>query len=576
MRRSRWIPISLIVSLTLIGAWLWWAKPKIVDMAGYAPADSLVYLEANRPVDVIDAVAETQAWRVLAGFIQRKPATPQSNWLRGFIGWTGIGPIKSVILARAQMAVVVTDLRAEEDGDSLNIKSEGALLIETHTSERRIKATFEETLKAFAEKTYGRPSSRRVVVDGVEYYEWIAPEGSRQIIGAIIGSLVIVGSSERVVQECLAVAQGSRPSLKDDSELRSIRLQVQRGNSLTFGYVPSGNSAKLLAVGLPLLLGRTPGDSEFQRLITSGASKVFGSLGWSSSSYLTGIEDRYLITLQPSMVTRLKPLFGISKINPQMERVVPADVYSVTCYKLANPAAAWIGLKTAVSSQVDSLSAVVFSSLLRSALLSYGIDDPESFLGAVNGQLLTIRSDESAERSMVIAGVGNRAALRQILAREMTVDSRASSPTREGFEDRSGEFAARLGDDFIVVGSAADVRRYTAMNGEASGLVGADDLRRMTFFTPSQTSASVITYTNDAERTRNFIATIAETEGFSINTPEDLEGALATLPYAATETTVGERGIERTTRSPLGQFSTLLTLMFPQQPSLEKRSNPSN
>ena len=98
-----------------------------------------------------------------------QPAAPQSHWLRGFIRWTGIGPIKSVILARAQVAVVVTDLRAVEEGDALKIKSEGALLIETHTSERRIRATFEETIKTLAEKTYGHPTSRRVSVDGVEY-----------------------------------------------------------------------------------------------------------------------------------------------------------------------------------------------------------------------------------------------------------------------------------------------------------------------------------------------------------------------------------------------------------------------
>ena len=148
-----------------------------------------------------------------------------------------------------------------------------------------------------------------------------------------------------------------------------MRLQLEKAPSLTFGYVPSANSARLLAVGLPLLLGRAPGDSEFQRLIASGASRVFGSLGWTSSTYLTGIEDRYLISLQPSIIARLKPTFVANNINSRIQWVLPNDPYSVTSYNFANPAAAWVSLRKAVSSQVDALSAIVFSSLLRSALL---------------------------------------------------------------------------------------------------------------------------------------------------------------------------------------------------------------
>lgn len=566
MRQSRWVLLFAVLLLTVVGAWLWWVRPKNVDMTTYAPADSLLYLESNRPIEVVDAITGTQAWKALATADQSQSAPPQSHWLRGFIRWTGIGPIKSVILARAQVALVVTDLRAVEEGDSLNIKSEGALLIETHTSERRIRATFEEAIKALAEKTYGRPTFRRVTIEGVEYDEFIAPEGSRQIVGAVLGSLAIIGTSEHIVQDCLAVSQGRRPSLNGDPELRSMRLKLEKGSSLTFGYVPPANSARLLAVGLPILLGRAPGDSEFQRVITSGASKVFGSLGWTSSTYLTGIEDQYLVSLQPSVVAHLKPTFVANSINSQIKSALPEQVYSVTSYRFANPAAAWISLKTAVSSQVDALSAIVFSSLLRSTLLSYGIDDPESFLGAVKGELLTIRLDQSEERSMLMAGVHNRAALHQFLSRGMSVKSRNASGGLEIFEDQTGDFAAALNDDFIVIGSPADVRRYYAPTDGAT-LISAETLKRITFFLSSPTSGNVVTYTNDSDRVRSFISAISSVKDGPSQAPRNMDEAIATLPYSSTETTLGERGIERTTRSPLGQFSTLVPLLFPQPPS---------
>jgi hypothetical protein len=564
MARSRRFSLIVALLFAIFAAWLWWVKPRNVDMATYAPADSLLYLEADRPSEVVETIAGTEAWKLVENIVGSSRGTFETHWLRPFIRWTGIGPIQSVILARAQVAVVVTDLRIEEEGETLNVKPEWALLIETHTSEWRIRPSFETALKTLAERTYEHPTLRSVTVDGFQYSEWIAPENSRRIVGAIAGSLAIIGTSERVLQNCLAAARGNGPRLKGDPELHAMRLQLQRERALTFGYVPSQNSARLLAIGLPVLLGRAPGDSESQRLITTGATKVFGSLGWASSPYLSGIEDRYVITLQPSIVARLKPTFGSTNINSQMQEVVPSDVYSVTCYKFASPAAAWQSLKTAVSSQVDALSTILFSSLLKSSLLSYGIDDAETFLGAVDGELITLRLDEDAERSILIARVHDRATLRQLVTKKMSLDPRNSGMNRtEMFENSQEELAVGLGDEFIVMGYAPDVRRYDETKGAGRAVASPDNLKRMTFFLSSRPAANVVTYTNDLDRVRSFISTIIAAKGGRPVGAEDIEQRIATLPYSVTETTLGERGIERITRSPLGQFSTLLPLLFP-------------
>jgi hypothetical protein len=537
-------------------------------MAMYAPADSLLYLEANNPLEVVETVTRTDAWKAFESTLGSATNASPKHWLQRFVGWTGIGPIESVILSRAQIAVVVTDLGTIEEGDTLRIKPEVAVLIETHTSERRIRPTFEGALKTLAEKTYGRPTLRRINLDGVEFTEWISPEGSRQIVGTIVGSLVIVGNGERPVQNCLAVFFGRRPGLKDDPELSRMRRQLGSENASTFGYVPSGNSARLLAVAIPLLLGRAPAGSEFQRLITKGAAKVFGSLGWTSRSYLTGIEDHYLITLQPAIVARLKPNFSpVNNISSQMQRVLPTDVSSLTTYRFANPAATWQSLKTAISSQVDALSAIVFSSILKSALLSYGIDDPETFLGAVNGELLTVRQGDNGERSILIAAVRDQATLHQFIKKRMPFERRSDPADHaEMFEDLQGEFAASFIDEFIVMGAPADVRRYTETRRANATVLTAEEFRRMTFFLPLSSSANILTYANDSDRVRNFISTIMAVRG-ATTAPARVEETFATLPFSATETSLRDNGIERITRSPLGQFSTLLPLVVPEQPS---------
>lgn len=574
MRRSRWILLFAVLVVAIIALWLWWVRPKKVDMAAYAPADSLLYLEANRPLEIVETLARTDAWKAFDKILGTVPKTSQSHWLQSFVSWTGIGPSQSVILARAQIAVVVTDLGSTEAGDMLRVKSEGAILIETHTSEGRIRAPFEQALKTLAEKTYGRPSPRRVTVEGVEFIEWIAPEGSRQIVGTVAGSLLIIGTNEHVVQDCLAVSQGRRRALKDDPELDRLRRELGADHALSFGYVPAGNSARLLAVGIPILLGRAPGDSDFQRLIANGATKLFGSLSWSSRAYLTGIEDRYQIVLQPSVVARLKSSFGFTSITAEMQGVLPDNVYSVTSYRFADPAAAWQGLKGAISSQVDALSTIFFSSILKSALLSYGIDDPERFLVAVDGHLLTLRLDEDAERSILIAGVKDRPVLRELLKKNLLVNLRMSGEQNiEMFEDTAGEFAASLTDDFVVMGAPTDVRRYAETTGSRAGVLNPEKLKRITFFGSVTTPANVVTYTNDESRVHRFFSTILAAKGAPSATSAQVAEAISGLPYSITETALGDHGLERTTRSPLGQFSTLIPLLIPEQPTVIKDGN---
>jgi hypothetical protein len=317
-----------------------------------------------------------------------------------------------------------------------------------------------------------------------------------------------------------------------------------------------------------LMMGRAPGDSEFQRLLTTGAAKVFGSVAWGSQPFRTGIEDRYLISLQPSIIGRLKPNFVSNKTNSQLQQVLPADVYSVTYYKFDNPLETWQSMKTAVSSQIDALSAIVFSSLLKSALLSYGIEEPEKFLGAVNGNLLTARLQPSGERSMLIAGVRDRASLREMVVKTMGPNMQSHRLAEaEILEDSQGELAASFMNDFLVMGSPADVRGY-AENAKVKGMmVNEETLGRMTFFVPFSSHANVVTYTNDRDRVRNFVSAIMAAKGAPPVAADRIEQVLAALPYSATETTLGEQGFQRTTRSPLGQFSTLLPLLMPEQPA---------
>jgi hypothetical protein len=574
MTPLRRVWLIALLALSLVAGWLWWVRPTKVDMAVYAPATSLLYLESNRPLAVAEAIIGTDAWKIIDRASGTHTNPHPQPWLESFIRWTGIGPVKSVILARAQIAVVVTDLGTVEDGETLKVKPEGAILIETHTSERRIRPAIEDALRQLAELTYGESVNRRTTIEGVEFVEWIAPDQTRQIVATTIGSLVIIGNSEQAVRSCLAVSLKRSASLKEDPGLARMRVQLAGDRALTFGYVPSENTARLLSVGVPLIMGRVPGDSEFQRLITTNAAKVLGDLGWSSHAFKNGIEDHYLISLQPSVVARLKTDFVRAGNTSQVHRRLPEHIHSVTYYKFGNPAAVWLDLKGVASSQLDVLSSVVVGSLLKSALLSYGIDEPEAFLGTVKGELLTLRLDQSGERTMMIAGVRDEEALRAVVKNKLGLNFRSDRVGDvEILEDLKGTLTVILNKDFVVLGAPSDVRRYfedTKLNGMT---MKGDHTSRVTFFVPQSSSANIVSYTDDSDRVGSFISTALATKGVQSLKSGQIELMVAELPYSATETTLGERGFERVTKSPLGQFSALLPLLIPDKPRPTRISN---
>jgi hypothetical protein len=568
--RLRIALLILFVAIILGGFWLLWVKPKTVDMAGFAPAGSLLYLEANRPADIADALASTGAAQLLNREASFHNRGSNSGWLRKLVWLTGLGPIESVILARAQVALVVIGAGvAEEAGDSINVRPEAALIIETHTSERRIRATIEGTLRRLAERTYGKATTVRVEVDGLKYVKWENQDGSRRIVAAFIGSVVIIGNNQGVVQNCANVARRREPSLRDDPSLHRARADLGARDSLAFGYAPAKGTAHLLALGVPLLLGQTPGDSEFQGLLAKAGAKMIGNLAWSSRPFKNGIEDRYLIALQPTVTGQLKPAFNtVAVANPLRP---PPNAHSFSRYRFENPLSAWENLKTTTSSHVDTLSAVVLNSLLKSALLPFGIDVPEDFLRGIKGEALTARFDEQGEQQLLVAHIHDRRLLQDFVSKRFT-RSKDSAGNLELFESADQSITAVFSDSLFAIGDTVEVRRYAQSVLTSMTTDVAKSGARLTAFSSPSPQAHIITLTDDTERVRTFLAAMRRLNSNSTPDNSTIDQGMANLPFAYTETTLGNEGFERVTRSPLGQFATLVPMLVPETTS--PRSGP--
>jgi hypothetical protein len=571
MRRILRLLAVILVLLLIAVAWFWWNRPLRVDMAAYVPADSQVYLESNSLLDVAQAIATTDGWQKLGPHVALKLPQQTNDWLTYLVKTTGMGPALTVIATRAQIAFVILDLTAQGNGDALEYKSTAALVIETHTSQRRVKPAVEKLLTDFAGRAYGQPKFERITLEGNELMRWTAPDGKRRIVASIDGSVVIVANDEKAVAACMAAHHGQRPSLVRRPELEEMRARLNGNGALAFGYVSAPNAARLVSQAAPMVLGRISQGEQLQQLLAAGSSKLLGNVGWSARAAKGGIEDKYFISAKPEVLARLRPSFAPTQTNFQGGwEFLPAQVNSVTSYNLREPATAWHELNAAVSSQLDVLSAVVFTTAFKALLTPYGIDEPDTFLAAIKPDVLSVRLDPQSERALLIAGIASPDSLREFIQRRFGANPRSEKVgASEMFYSPDEAFAGSLTGDYFLLGAPEDVRRSLATHANKDGVTATSArLESLTHYFEKPSAASVVTFFRDSERTKSLITSLAAIRGSqATNSVADVDRIIEDLPYAVTETSLEDAGIERRTRSAFGQFGFLASFLAPRQPS---------
>ena len=548
--------VALAVLAILIGvAWLWWSLPSRVDMANYAPADSLVYVEFNNLAEVARAIQRTDVWQAAAPITQTKPTS--QNRFMATAARAGIGPLPAVLFARAQVALVVVGMNTAEEQDTLKVRPEVAIIAETHTSRWRTKPAAVEAIKQLANFAYGA-SMCAERTENAEYIECSVAGGDRKIAGVVDGTLIIIGNSDNAVRSCLEVRRGTRPSLRTDSELLKVRSSVTSGKTLGFGYISPANSAKLFSWAAPLLMGKAPGDQQLEQLLAVSAGKVLRGVAWTANSSPGGIEDRFLFSLEPGVVSRLQPAFEIAERDENFWKLVPEGFQSLTIYRNKAPATAWTSLDSAVAFKLDALPAVLFGSLLRSSLSVYGISDPKEALTTLSPPLLTLKPSQGAEGSILVARVNDEARLRRSLTQEVFKADKGE--ILEGLEsnpDPAKEFAAVFADGYVMLGKTENMRASLAA---VRNNAAHDKALRQS---AQESSAPIVTYANDEARVNNFISTLLKLQGRRLSNEEvaNLQNTLRRFGFSSTETRLNAFGIERTTHSAFGQFSTFASLL---------------
>lgn len=556
---------AFLVIILIAGGWFWWNRPIPVDMAAYVPADSLIYLESNNLLDVANAIGATDSWQKLAPQVGLKLPDSKNNWSTFLVRVTGLGSISSVLATRAQVAFVMLDLQAVGNGDALEYKPEAALVVETHTSERRVKPAVEGLLNDFTKRAFGEPKHAVNNIEGYELSSWVSPDGLRRIVSAVDGSVVVIGNHEKAVTACLAARHGQRPSLLHRPELEEMRARLNSNSALAFGYVSSTNAARLVSEAAPAFIGRLSQQEQLQKLVTTGIAKLVGNVGWSTRLAKGGMEDDYFIGVKPEVLARLRPAFVTTQTNFLGGwELIPRDVFSVTSHNIRDPANAWELFNATVSSQLDIVSAVVFTTAFKALLTPYGIDDPDTFLKAVKPDLLTVRMEAQSERSLIIAGIASQDTLRQFVSHRFGANPKSEKiGETELILSAEEDFAASFSGDYFLLGAPEDVRRCLSAKANRANLISSSEkLDRLSHYFERPSTATIVTFSQDTDRIRSFLTTLKTFRGGNGLNPE-ADRIIEGLPNAVTESSLGDSGIERRTRSDFGQLGFLISFLAP-------------
>lgn len=580
--------IALGLLLIILAVWLWWNRPQKVDMAGYVPADSLIYLEANDLPSIASEITQTDAWKALAPPAGIKANLGRYGWLSRLAAWTGIGPADAVVLSRSQIAVTVMGFDSAEAGETLKIKPRYALIAETHTGASRVQAVLDKRVGDFARRAYGEPIIERKEVGGIELKIWRAPEGERRIVAAVLESVAVIGNDEPTVLACLAVRRGERPSLAGNPQLEMMRQRLGGATGLAFGYVSPPGAAKLLEVAATANAGQFLSDPRAQGLAASTlpplAAKILGSAGWSARLTNGMIEDRYFVMLQNGVAANLREALTTSPyVTRSAGEFLPAETYSVSHYNYREPAAAWRGLNLMLSTQLDALGAIFVSRLLAAALKPYGIDEPDAFLRSIGPNIITARLNNASaavadntnstgsttSSTVTIVEVQDEKVLREFVLKRLGAQPRSEriGDAELLISKSKDRGAACFLAGRLLMGQAQHVRRCLEARLRGETLAAAEAFQKTARSLESQTPSNTVTYTSDSVPALAFISVIAAQKEMREGQPNEMEmaGALGSLSFAVSETRLDKGGFERKTRSSFGQFGTLAAQFSPRQ-----------
>ncbi|MFN2577577.1 MAG: hypothetical protein ABR607_07800 [Pyrinomonadaceae bacterium] len=532
--------------------------------------ESLAFVEVNDLMGIAGGLGQTKAWKAFGPLLGPGENLTPHRWLIGLARWTGIGSADELLLARAQVAIILNGAEGSENGSTLVIKPLLTFIIDTHTSQRRMRATVERHLEDLARKNFGNPVASRKQIQGVELQEWQSEDASRRIVAAFVNTTVVVANDESAVLHSIEAGTGGRATLKDSPEFQTVRHATKTRNPAAFGFVSqSGVRALLQAYVLNAENRRGISDDSLTkaRLFADLFGGLIKHVGWTARFVDGGVEDHCWVGLAEGVTDKL----GVSLVpdrGPDLTELsfVPPDVHSFSNYKFHDSPGVWTDVNAVVSSHADLVGAIAARPLLKNLLKAYGIDDPDSFTRGIGTRLQTIRLHEDSP-AVLVADVFDRPAL------EKAVNERlGKNPKIEKMGDAdllvsaTDNWTAGFVANNFLIGPGEDVRRCLQARASSQSVLSTDSFRQAQKIVDVSLPLTAVSFTNDSRAAISFVETFSaqSRSTFSANAPA-IDQAGRTLPLAVSVLIVKNGSLDWTSRSSFGIGGSLVTQLFAEK-----------
>jgi hypothetical protein len=541
MKKRLWFLLPILFAV-FVFAWVYWQYPARVEMAGYIPAETLIYLEVNDLPGALRDFTATDAWRELAPQFGVRQDFGDFGWLSRFLAAANLGSTETIVFGRSQIAVALMNVEAAaSEEETLKIKPSYAVVIETKSFQSNAERFVEKQIGDFASRQFGEASREKLIRENQNWTIFRSTKDDRKLFAAVAGGTIIFGNDETAIKLCFDAKNELRPSLAQSPRLAEMRANTEASKALAFGFATNEAVKKLSNIGAVLFAGQIADEPAAMSLIAQSLppmiEKTVTGTAWSARLTNGKIEDRYFIAVPPDLASRLRePLAASNKAAINSADFLPADAHSISIYNLKDAGAAWRGMILAISSRLDTLGAAAFAQVAGKLLEPYGVRQPNDFLSAAADELTTARLSEKEKETVAIVKIGD--ANRMLAAIEPTT--------------KENNRAATFTNGTLLLGENQDVAKCLA--------VQESSLARTNFwqdFTASKISANtpfVRTLTRDSQSPTSFIRIFAD-EKFKQAAPDFSKNPSLTISIA--ETSLKENGFERRALSPFGLIGTL-------------------
>ncbi len=607
-----------LVIVGVVGYLAFGRKPPRVDMARYVPADAILFAEIGDVPDTVTRLTETDFWRGLRPAIGFPDQLLYLGTGAGVIGQLDLGPDEARLLGRAQWSVVVTGVategkpvvtppkpaapvppadgkknappnaktgaktEAEPEGTlgvELSVKPRLAVVIKTNLSADRVTALVSARLPLLARKLLGTEAVREESnYQQIPVVRFRAPGGSKALVSAAVGDILIVGNDEPTLNACLDTIAGRRPALAAAPVLAPARAAVNADTAALFAFINPTGLAQLGQFGFGILPESIASNPAAQTLVESAVKGMTDGLSYSASIENGRVCDRYHLSLHAEASAALRPHAGTLAHPPRALELVPGDGIA-TCSVMAvqHPFEATEKVQQAISARSNIAVAFLMREVFNALRARYGLGPRDTLDDALGQEIAHVTF---ANRDSVwMVEVRDRVRVLPVLDRYLRAENATiSNESINGVDlvvssNPDGRAAGFLGD-FLVVGPKDTVKAIILSRGKpVAGVISV--LREK-----QGTDAAVfsISVKSDREELEALTLGIAKAAHAGDATPERLRDPkvrafLDAQPPAVGKTELRPDGLYSETRSAAGNFALFAALIGPDEPVTPKASS---